>query len=56
MIKRDKLIIKIKYDGSWCMFKISYNLTKEYIINAYPDMRIYGEIIPERTRNYEVYL
>ena len=38
------------------MFKISYDLTKECIRNAYPDIRIYGEKMPGRTRNYEVYI
>ena len=38
------------------MFKMSYDLTKELIRNAYPDSRIYGEKIPGRTRNYEVFI
>ena len=36
------------------MFKMSYALTKEIIRNNYPDIRIYGEMMSGRSRNYEV--
>ena len=36
------------------MFKMSFNITKESIIKAYPNMKICVEIIPGRTRRFEV--
>ena len=38
------------------MFKISYELTRDFLKSMYPSMRIYGEVIPGRSRNYEVFL